>query len=182
MSANHSKIHLRFGATDITIEGDEHFVSKRFQEIFGGEQPVKESDSNIEKEASPVEKSSPQMSSSLDKIVYERFLNRLGTDFKDWLARLSKYASNRDKVLAAAYYSQLMQSNREFYVQDVSTVLEKHRIDIRNISNFIDTYEAQRLIYKSSDFPENPSYKFTDEGIRYISNLYASKIRTVVEE
>ena len=183
MSANNSKIYLKFGAIAITIEGDEGFVSKRFQEIFGGEKSIEKSDSNAENKSQPAHKPASQRTPSLDKISYKIFLSRVGTDFKNWLARLSKYASNRDKILAAAYYSQLMRSNRKFYIKDVSTILEKHGIEIRGISNFIDTFEVQEFIYKIPGTRENyTSYKFTNGGIRYINNLYTSKVRTIVEE
>jgi len=183
MSANYSKIYVKFEAKEITVEGDKDFVSKQFQEIFGGEKSVEKSDSNTENKSQPVHKPAPQLTSSLDTISYKKFLSRLGPDFKNWLARLSKYASNRDKILAAAYYSQLMRSNRKFYIKDVSTILEKHGIEIGSIYNYIDTFEVQRFIYKISDTNENyKSYKFTNGGIRYINNLYASKVVTIVEE
>lgn len=183
MRTNYSKIYLKFGAIAITIEGDEDFVLKRFQEIFGGGKSiVKRSDSNADNESLTSQGQAPQITPSFDTISYNKFLNRYGTDFKNWLARLSKYSSNRDKVLAAAYYSQLMRSNREFYIKDIATILEKHGIEIRRLYNFIDTFEIQRFIYKASDFPKYQSYKFTDEGIRYVNNLYAAKVLTRVEE
>jgi len=183
MSANHSKVYVKFGVKEITIEGDEGFVSRQFQQIFGEGKSVKEPDSNADNKADPVHKPSPQITSSLDTISYKRFLNRLGTDFENWLARLSKFASNRDKILAAAYYSQLIRSNQKFYIEDISTILKKHGIEIRKISNYIDTFEAQQFIYKISDSKKiNKSYKFTNGGIRYINNLYAAQIRTIVVE
>jgi predicted ATPase len=183
MSANHSKVYVKFGVKEITIEGDEDFVSRQFQQIFGEEKSVKESDSNADNEAQPVQESYFQLSSSLDTISYKRFLNRLGNDFKNWLARLSKFASNRDKILAAAYYSQLMRSNQKFYIEDISTILKKHGMEIRRLSDFIDTFEAQQFIYKISDSKKiSKSYKFTNGGLRYINNLYAAQIRTIVAE
>src|SRR6056297_3713416 len=172
MSANNSKIYLKFGAIAITIEGDEGFVSKRFQEIFGGEKSIEKSDSNAENKSQPAHKPASQRTPSLDKISYKIFLNRYGTDFKNWLARLSKYASNRDKILSAAYFSQLMCSNRKFDIDDISTVLEKHGIEIRRISNFINTFKSQGFIDKAPGFQKKQSYKFTHKGIRYVNNLY----------
>ena len=123
MSANHSKVYVKFGVKEITIEGDEDFVSRQFQQVFGEEKSVKKSDSNSDNKTQNVQKPSFQLASSLDTLSYKRFLNRLGTDFKNWLARLSKFASSRDKILAAAYYSQLMRSNQKFYINDISTNL-----------------------------------------------------------
>jgi len=182
MSTNYSKIYVKFGAIAITIEGDEDFVSKRFQEIFGGEtSSVKKSDSNADNDI-PSRKPAPQITPSLATINYNKFMNRYGTDFKNWLARLSKYASNRDKILAAAYYSQLMRSNRKFHIDDISTVMEKHGIEIRRISNFIDTFKIQGFIDEAPGFQKKQSYRFTYKGIRYVNNLYAAKVLTRVEE
>jgi hypothetical protein len=183
MSGNHSKVYVKFRAQEITIEGDEDFVSRQFQQIFGEEKSVKEPDARPDNKEQPDQKPSFQLTSSLDTISYKRFLNRLGPDFENWLAQLSKFASNRDKILAAAYYSQLMRSNQQFYINDISTILKKHGKEIRRISDFIDTFEAQQFIYKITDSNKiSKSYKFTNGGIRYINNLYAAQIRTIVVE
>jgi len=177
MNANYSKVYIKLGATAITIEGDEAFVSKQFREIFGGEKSVKESDSNDENKAQPVNKPSPQLTISLDRISYKRFINQLGADFENWLSGLSKYVSSRDKILAAAYYSQLMRNNQKFYVKDINNLFKKYEIKILSVSNFIDTFEIQKLIYKIDK--SKKAYKFTNEGIEYVNNLYASKVRTI---
>ena len=91
MREDTSKIFLKIGLLRVILilfQGNfRKFLEKK---------TVKATDSNAGNKEKPVQKPSPQITSSLDTISYKRFINQLGTDFKDWLARLSKFASNRD--------------------------------------------------------------------------------------
>lgn len=180
MSTNYSKIYIKIENKEVTIAGSEDFVSEQFQQIFGKEKPVakpKSTKSNTNNKKQPNQKSSSQSTTSLDTVSYRKFLNQLGTDFNNWLNRLSKFASSRDKILATAYYNQLRRDNQKFYIKDINTAFKKYDINISRVSNFIDTFEIQNFIYKID--PSKKAYKFTEEGIKYVNNLYASKIRTI---
>ena len=177
MHDQYSKIYIKIGDKEVTIEGGENFVFQQFQQIFGKEKPVKEKKSNASNKTHSVKQSSSQLAPSLETTNYKKFLNQLGTDFKNWLAGLSEYVSSRDKILAAAYYNQLMRNNQKFYVKDINNLFKKYEIKISRVSNFIYTFEIQKLIYKIDK--SKKAYKFTNEGIEYVNNLYASKVRTI---
>lgn len=202
MSTNYSKIYVKCGTMEITIEGESEFVSGQFQEIFNlqGDQttltdeakqsakgkhnelpepqklehPVSEKTNDQTQKAKTTKSSneSTKLTQSTKTAGSNKILNTLGSDFKKWLANLPNSAETRDKILIAAYYNQTMNSEKKFYVRGIRATLKEHGISVSNLSNFLDTFEIQKIISKVSD-SSRKGYQFTNEGEKYIQSLFS---------
>jgi outer membrane biosynthesis protein TonB len=203
MSNNYSRISIKVGTIEITIEGNNEFVSEQYRQIFNlpkkqntttviPEKPAEEKSSEpadssksppqaAEKKEKEKQTQKPKTKKSVNKSAKpkrskkpapqsNKALNTLGSDFKKWLAKLPDSVETRDKILAAAYFNQTTNSDNKFYMRGIRAILKEHNITVSNISNFLDTFEIQKIIAKVSD-SSRKGYQFTKEGEEYIVNL-----------
>ena len=200
MSSNYSKVYVKFGSIEITIEGDDNFVSEQFQNIFNlqntdnqenfaeaKQKPLSdqqnlsapsfenEEEKDQNKKKKKKQKTKEPVKESTKSSVSDKVLNAMGTNFEKWLANLPSSSETRDKILIAAYYNQAMNSEKKFYMRGIKAIFKEHGITIPNISNFLDTFEIQKIIAKVAD-SSRKGYQFTKEGKKYIEDLFAIQI------
>ncbi len=106
-----------------------------------------------------------------------KVLNVLGSDFGQWLAYLPNTAELRDKILIAAYFKQKTNSDHKFYIRGIRALLKEYEISVSSLSNFLDTFEIQKIISKVAETSRR-GYQFSKEGEKYIEDLLASQINT----
>jgi|GEM_PF-4352710 len=205
MSTNYSKIYVKSGIIEITIEGDDKFVAEQYRDIFdlpnqqrtSTNKEVRVSQEKSEKlpeakqpSASSVEKkkdqtSKPKSAKSSQEPARaaksespgdsKSLYDILGSDFGKWLSYLPKNVETRDKILVAAYYNQTMNPDQKFHVRGVRALLKEHDISIPSLPGFIDTFEIQKIIKKVAA-SSRKGYQFTEEGKKYIEDFLASKV------
>ncbi len=180
MSDNNSKIHLKIGEIEISIEGTPDFVAKQYQDMekelqlkeklteslgTAGEQ--KEESVSAEKEPKAA-KAPKTRKTSAGKTGKE--------DFGDWLKRLPKGLKNRDKALIAGYFNQLNSKDNIFRVRDMNNTLKKHDIKITNPSSLIkNVAKSEKIIKQVSRVGRQVYYQFTKEGEKYMNDLLSAR-------
>jgi hypothetical protein len=200
MSTNYSKVYLKFGTIEVTIEGDDTFVSEQFRNIFnlhnadaqeylakGAYETIPEQqqlsapslekpeDQGKEAKTKQPLKEPVKETISAKSSVSQQILNSLGTNFADWLANLPNSSETRDKILIAAYYNQTMNAGKKFHMRGINAILNEHGVSVSKISNFLDTFEIQKIIAKVSD-SSRKGYQFTKEGEKYIQKIFATQL------
>lgn len=184
MSNNNTRIRLKIRDIEISIEGNPEFVARQYQEMIGRLENKKKlpGDSGQKEKSKPVKTSTKsQKSSKTTKPTHStkpasptNLLNTLGFDFGKWLASLPNSSETRDKILLAAYFKQTTNSNKKFYMHGIRAILKEYGISVSNISNFLDTFEIQKIISKVSNSTRK-GYKFTKDGEKYIRDLLGVK-------
>lgn len=205
MSTNYSKIYVKSGKIEITIEGDDNFVAEQYRYIFN--LPNKQSTSTNKKVHVAPEKSEklPEAKKTSPKSVEKKkaqnskpkteksskepvksakseepkgsknLYDILGSDFGKWLSYLPKNVETRDKILVAAYYNQTMNPEQKFHVRGIRALFKEHDISVPSLPGFIDTFEIQKIIKKVAA-SSRKGYQLTEEGKKYIEDLLASQV------
>ncbi|MFP4622220.1 MAG: hypothetical protein ACLFM7_12985 [Bacteroidales bacterium] len=176
MSENSSKIHLKIGDIEISIEGNPEFVAKQYQQMEEelnlkqklGE-PFKETSGK--KEETPVaEKASKPSTAPKTKKASSKASAK--EDFSGWLKRLPKGLKNRDKALIAGYFNQLNSKDNVFRVRDMNNTLKENGIKITNPSSLIkNVAKSGKIIKQVAREGRQVYYQFTREGEKYMDDL-----------
>ena len=188
MNNEDSRIFIKSGEVEITIEGAPEFVTQQYQAMKGvlGVKSSETGTSRQKEKSKPVKISTSQKSKKSSKSTKStqstkpassgNVLNTLGSDFGKWLANLPNSNENRDKILLAAYFKQTMNSDKKFYVHGIRDILKEYGISVSNIPGFLDTFEIQKIIYKVSA-SSRKGYQFTNEGEKHIKDLMAKNVK-----
>jgi len=169
---NGSKIHLKVGEIEISIEGTPDFVTKQYQ--------IMEKKLNLSEKLTSVLSVTPEkkeIKSGRKKTSKKATTRKEGEkqssgDFKEWLKNLPKDLKNKDKALAAGYFNQLNSKNNIFRVRDMNNLLKENGISITNPSSLIkNTARNQKIIRQVSREGRQVYYQFTKEGEKYIKNI-----------
>jgi signal recognition particle GTPase len=177
MNGNTTKIHLKVGEIEISIEGNPDFVSKQYREMEKELKLGKKISSGLpegteEKEESPAPKKSVKPAQKRKPASKETTKD----DFGAWLQKLPKGLKDRDKALVAAYYNQLLSGNNLFRVRDMNNTLKKHEIKITNPSSLIkNVAKSKQIIEQVSREGRQVYYQFTKEGEGYIKDLLSAR-------
>jgi hypothetical protein len=180
MSDNNSKIHLKIGEIEISIEGTPDFVTRQYQDM---EKELKLKDKLNEslgavaeqKEEDTSAKKAPRATKTPG--TRKTATGKAGTeDFGEWLKRLPKGLKNRDKALIAGYFNQLNSGNNVFRVRDMNNTLKRHDIKITNPSSLIkNVAKSQKIIKQVSREGRQVYYQFTKEGEKYMNDLLSAQ-------
>ncbi|MBS3769328.1 MAG: hypothetical protein V5A47_06730 [Bacteroidales bacterium] len=185
MSDNSSKIHLRIGDIEISIEGTPEFVGKQYQQMekelnLGRKitESVKETTPAAQKEEPSETKEAPksEKSSGAPKTQKSQAKTLTKEGFDEWLKRLPKGLKNRDKALIAGFYNQLNSRNNVFRVRDMNNTLKENGIKITNPSSLIkNVAKSETIIKQVSRVGRQVYYQFTKEGEKYMNDLLSAK-------
>lgn len=180
MNENSSKIHVKVGEIEISIEGKPDFVTKQYKEM--------EKELNLRQKITGTSKETPgrkrtstttarkTSKTSQSKKVASTKESKDG--FSEWLEKLPKGLKNKDKALVAAYYNQLNSKKNVFRVRDMNNTLKNHGIKITNPSSLIkNVAKTQKIINQVSREGRQVYYKFTKEGEGYINKLVTAQKR-----
>jgi hydroxypyruvate isomerase len=173
---NNSKINLKVGEIEFTIEGPSDFVSKQYREMekkLGIQEKLTE-----EKTADTRQKTKkgtpgrPKKKTST-KSTTKSNTNTQATQVSQWMKQVPKKLKNTDKALVAAYLNQLASGENTFKVRDVSNTLKEYGIKVSNPSNLMRNAEkARKLIEQISKTGRQAQYRFTKEGEEYVRKIF----------
>lgn len=178
MSDNSSKIHLKIGEIEISIEGTPEFVTKQYQQMeqelnLGRKitDSVQETTGVDQKAEQPETKQAPKSTrAKTTKKASSKTLEKEG--FEEWLKKLPKGLKNRDKALIAGYYNQLLSKDNVFRVRDMNNTLKENGIKITNPSSLIkNVAKSEKIIKQVSRVGRQVYYQFTKEGEKYMNDL-----------
>lgn len=176
MSENSSKLHLKIGEIEISIEGDPEFVAKQYQQMekeLNLKQKLSEpfEEAAGQKEEAPAAKREPKSPTTPGpKKSPAKAAAKEG--FDEWLKRLPKGLKNRDKALIAGYFNQLKSKDNFFRVRDMNNTLKENGIKITNPSSLIkNVAKSEKIIKQVSRVGRQVYYQFTKEGEKYMNDL-----------
>jgi predicted transcriptional regulator len=161
MSENVSRIYVKVGEIEFSIEGNPEYVNEQYQQMAKDLNLQQKLQGSVQQqEKSKAEKSAPE--STIE-------------DFSEWVKNLPKGLKNRDKVLLAAYFNQLRSMNNVFRVRDVNKILKNQGIKITNPSSMINNLaKSQKILQQVSREGRQKYFQITKEGERHIKALLGS--------
>lgn len=164
MKRNTSKIWIKNGKIEITIEGPPDFVSKQYQEIINGIKPKK--NETIHSTSKQKTITSPKKSLNTGGTI-----KKAATSNQQDYSSLLSTLSNTDKVLLTAYYVTFTKKDNVFSIREVIHTLSKRGIEIMNAAQIIkDTAFEEKIIKPILDNGKK-YYYFTGEGKEYMKEL-----------
>jgi hypothetical protein len=182
MSENSSKIHLKVGEIEISIEGTPDFVAKQYQQMekelsLGKKLTDALSGTSVKRKELEGQKETGSVSKKASKAVKsaKAASKAVKENFEEWLEQMPKGLKNRDKALVAGYFNQLNSSNNMFRVRDMNNTLKKHGIKITNPSSLIkNVAKSKQIIQQVTREGRQVYYQFTNEGEGYIKDLLSA--------
>lgn len=168
---NASKIHLKMGEIEFTIEGSPEYVKEQYQQMaqdLNIQQKLKGKSEEKEKTKKP-RQSTKAPTKTLQQETKETTTNK---DYNKWLANMPKGSKNNDKILAAGYLHQLNSKENTFTIKDITNSLTKNGIKIKNPSSVMNYMLKKKNVIKhvKKEGRQN-HYQITKEGEKYIKNL-----------
>ena len=180
MSDNISKIHLKIGEIEISIEGTPEFVAKQYQQMEKElnlshklSEPFEET-ADKRDETPAAQKAEKSAKTPRTRKAPPKASTKGG--FEEWLNRLPKGLKNRDKALIAGYFNQLTSTDNVFRVRDMNNTLKANGIKITNPSSLIkNVANSAKIIKQVSRQGRQVYYQFTKEGEKYMNDLLSHK-------
>ena len=172
MNENNSKINVKVGEVEISIEGPSDFVTKQYREMeekLGIQEKV--TGTKPAKSKTPTRKSTTTKTrkKSAPKAKTSTQADQVG----EWMKSVPKKLKNTDKALIAAYLNQLASGENTFKVRDVTNTLKSNNIKVSNPSNLMRNAEkARKLIEQVSKVGRQAQYRFTKDGVEYVRKKF----------
>lgn len=187
MAENNSKINVKVGDVEFSIEGPADFVTKQYREMekkLGIQERVsgsttksapktskKSSATKSTTKKSAATKSTAKKSSK--KPAAQQPVSEQARQVAEWMKQVPKKLKNTDKALIAAYLNQLASGENTFRVRDVTNTLRQHAIKVSNPSNLMRNAEkARNLVEQVSKEGRQAHYRFTKEGVEYVRKKF----------
>lgn len=168
-----SKIQLKIGDIEVTVEGTAEFVSEQYMAVLNNLQAFQKGVFGIpEKE---VHKQTI-VENSKTEIAGERIQEKssdLPKSFDEWLGKLPAKSSGTDKILLAGYFAQHFGSGDDFKVRDATKVLKANGMEVGNPSGLLlSVWRGKRgFIEKRENGEKQTNYHFTPKGEKYVLSL-----------
>ena len=184
MNENTSKINLKVGEIEISIEGPSEFVTKQYREMekkLGIQQRLTPAASNKSKTQTGSKQTTrkrtagrPKKStSSKAATTTKKEESAQASQVNQWMKEVPKKLKNTDKALIAGYLNQLASGSNAFKVRDVSNTLKANNIKVSNPSNLMKNAEQSRkLIEQVAKDGRQAQYRFTKEGVEYVRKKF----------
>ncbi len=168
---NTSRIHLKMGEIEFTIEGSPDYVKEQYQQMAKDLNLQEKLQGKTEKKEKT--KKSPQPTKAPKKTPkQETKQSTTKKDFNKWLTNLPKGTKNNDKILVAGYLNQLNSKANTFTIKDVNQSLTENGIKIKNPSSVINYMIKKKNVLKQVKKEGRQNhYMITKEGEKYIKNL-----------
>ena len=171
---NLSKINLKIGEIEISIEGPTDFVSEQYDKIHANIESYSGLSKKFTKKPSqPMSENKKKVVEKAEEVNEEKVVNsELPESFGEWLIKIPKGTSDTDKALLAGYFTQLSGEGKIFKVRDVTKILKDHGIKLSNPSNLINlATKGKKYIFQFSKDGKQANYRFSRDGEEYIRGL-----------
>jgi hypothetical protein len=175
---NNSKINLKVGDIEFTIEGSSDFVTKQYREMekklgiqdkLKGEKAVSASATTTKQTTRKKSPGRPKKKTTTSKSAS----TTVASQVSQWMKQVPKKLKNTDKALVAAYLNQLASGENTFKVRDVSNTLKEYGIKVSNPSNLMKNAEkARKLIEEVAREGRQAQYRFTKQGEEYVRQKF----------
>lgn len=177
---NNSKINLKVGDIEFTIEGSSDFVTKQYREMekklgiqdkLKGEKAATATTPTATTKQATRKKSPgrPKKKTTTSKSAS----TTVASQVSQWMKQVPKKLKNTDKALVAAYLNQLASGENTFKVRDVSNTLKEYGIKVSNPSNLMKNAEkARKLIEEVAREGRQAQYRFTKQGEEYVRGKF----------
>ena len=179
MNENNSKINVKVGEVEISIEGPSDFVTKQYREMeeklgiqerITGSKPAK---SKTPKTTTRKSATTRATTRTKKKTATKAKNSEQAGQVDEWMKSVPKKLKNTDKALIAAYLNQLASGDNTFKVRDVTNTLKTHNIKVSNPSNLMRNAEkARKLVEEVSRVGRQAHYRFTKQGVEYVRKKF----------
>ncbi len=188
-----SKINLKIGEIEVTIEGTADFVSKQYDKVLENLESYAGLKKAVEKKApqnvqtSPTVEEIPEVkptaTEEMPKVkptVAE--VNDTSTtlpgSFEEYLSKIPKNSTAKDIAFLAGYFKQISNPDNTFKVRDITRTIKGLGIKLSNPSNMIGlAAKGGKYISEVSKEGKQTNYHFTEEGNEYIHALLNGKTK-----
>jgi hypothetical protein len=178
---NNSKINLKVGDIEFTIEGSSDFVTKQYREMekklgiqekLKGEKKAATATTTATTAKPTTRKKSPGRPKK-KTATSKSSSTTVASQVSQWMKQVPKKLKNTDKALVAAYLNQLASGENTFKVRDVSNTLKDYGIKVSNPSNLMKNAEkARKLIEEVAREGRQAQYRFTKQGEEYVRQKF----------
>ncbi|MFO7888964.1 MAG: hypothetical protein R6V04_01355 [bacterium] len=177
MSENTSRIYLKIGEIEISIEGSPDYVKEQYQQMakdLNLQQKLQGKSKETEK---PKTNKATQPTKAQKKTSKQRTQESTAKkDFSELLSNPPKGTKNNDLIILAGYLNQLNSNNNNFRIRDVNNTLKNNGIKITNPSSVINyIVKKKNVITQVKKEGRQNYYQITKEGEKYIKNLLKTK-------
>ena len=187
-----SKINLKIGEIEVTIEGTADFVSKQYDKVLGNLESYAGIKKSAEKKSQEKEQINlivdeiPEAKSSAEKTPEEKPLvtevpdanSNLPGSLEEYLSKIPKNSTAKDIAFLAGYFKQISNPDNTFKVRDITRTIKGLGIKLSNPSNLIGlAAKGGKYIAEVSKEGKQTNYRFTEEGNDYVHRLLTGKIK-----
>ena len=172
-----SRINLKVGDIEFSIEGPSDFVTKQYREMekkLGIKEKLSEAaPETAKKETQKTTKKRSVGRPKKKTTTRKSAVSTQAAEVGEWMKSVPKKLKNTDKALIAAYLNQLASGENTFKVRDVTNTLKANSIKVSNPSNLMRNAEkARKLIEEVSRVGRQTKYRFTKEGEAYVRDKF----------
>lgn len=168
-----SKINLKIGEIEVSIEGPSDFVSAQYDKIHENLKSYVDLTQEVVKKTLSHDQNvlkSPETDATINGSNENPA--ELPESFGEWLSRIPKGTSDTDKALLAGYFTQISVEGKVFKVRDVTKTLKDHGVKLSNPSNLIGlATKGKKYIFQFSKDGKQVNYRFSRDGEEYIRGL-----------
>lgn len=168
MTENLSKINLKVGQIEISIEGPSDFVSTQYDKVEVHLKSFLELSTKIPA-AKPVISNNNQQDSP--EATQKALSGSLPDTFGEWLNKIPRETSDTDKAVLAGYFTQITSEQKCFRVRDVTKLLKEHSIKLSNPSTFCKGAVNSKKIFQHSKTGSESNYRVTRETEKEMKQL-----------
>ena len=199
-----SKINLKIGEIEVTIEGTADFVSKQYDKVLENLESYAGLKKAVEKKApqnvqtSPTVEEIPEVKPTATEEIPEvkptateempkvkptvAEVNDTSTtlpgSFEEYLSKIPKNSTAKDIAFLAGYFKQISNPDNTFKVRDITRTIKGLGIKLSNPSNMIGlAAKGGKYISEVSKEGKQTNYHFTEEGNEYVHALLNGKTK-----
>jgi predicted transcriptional regulator len=174
---NSSRIYLKVGEIEISIEGSPDYVQAQYQQMAKDLNLQQKLQGKPEEKEKPKTKKSPQPAKTPKKPPKQETKETTNKkEFSAWLSKPPKSSKNNDKILVAGYINQLNSEENTFTIKNINNTLKENGINIKNPSSLINYMIKRKNVIKQVKKEGRQSYyQITKQGEKYLKNLLETK-------
>lgn len=170
-----SKINLKIGQIEISIEGPSEFVSQQYDKVEAHLKTYSDISTNLPQQTrNSASESTPNDNSSNSSPQKGSDLTNLPETFGEWLNKIDKGTNDTSKAILAGYYVQTTSASKNFRVREISKILKEHGIKLSNASTFIQNAVKNKKVFQVSKTGSEAHFKLTREAEDEMKTLLTS--------
>lgn len=167
MSENTSRIYLKMGDIEISIEGSPAYVSEQYNQMA--------KDLNLQQKLQGTQEAKPKTKKTTQSTKTQKQKPKEQTKkstTNEWLSNLPQGIKSSDIILLAGYLNQLNSKDHTFRIKDVNNTLKENGIKVSNPSSLINhIVKKKKVINLVKKVKGQNFFQITKEGEKAISNL-----------